>query len=137
MQPAKAEPFNVIREERVSLDPHTSLDHYRAWTFLRSGHSAFLDHYLPLRWSSPCFLRSRRSRAHKKSSRQCRVHPSQFSLHFSFSSSLPNCCQIFAVAISAIPAFTPPSSIVRQFLRTLSLSRPAAFLLSQTPGDPI
>src|SRR5260370_1151143 len=137
MQPAKAEPFNVIREERVSLDPHTSLDHYRAWTFLRSGHSAFLDHYLRLRWSSLCFLRSRRSRAHKKSSRQYRAHPSQFSLHFSFSSSLPNCCQIFAVAISAIPAFTRPSKIVQKFLRTFSLSQTAVFTLSQNAVVPI
>src|SRR5882762_4657999 len=137
MQPAKAEQFNVIRKERVALDPHTSLDHYRAWTFLRSGHSAFLDHYLPLRWSSLCFLRSRRSRAHKKSSRQYRAHPSQFSLHFSFSSSLPNCCQIFAVAISAIPAFTRPSKIVQKFLRTFSLSQTAVFTLSQNAVVPI
>src|SRR6267154_373891 len=137
MQPAKAEQFNVIRKERVALDPHTSLDHHRAWTFLCSVHSAFLDHYLPLLWSSLCFLRSRRSRAHKKSSRQCRVHPSQFSLHFSFSSSLPNCCQIFAVAISAIPAFTRPSKIVQKFLRTFSLSQTAVFTLSQNAVVPI
>src|SRR6267154_2733248 len=137
MQPAKAEQFNVIRKERVALDPHTSLDHHRAWTFLCSGHSTFLDHYLPLRWSSLCFLRSCRSRAHKKSSRQCRVHPSQFSLHFSFSSSLPNCCEIFSVAISAIPAFTRPSKILPKFLRTFSLSRTAVFTLSQNAVVPI
>src|SRR5713101_332125 len=137
MQTAKAEQFNVIRKERVALDPQTSLDHYRARTFLRSGHSAFLNHYLSLRWSSPCFLRSRGSRAHKKSSRQCRVHPSQFSLHFSFSSSLPNCCEIFAVAISAIPALTRYSKIVQKFLRTFSLSRTAVFTLSQNAVVPI
>src|SRR5258708_19840657 len=89
MQPAKAEQFNVIRKEGVAFAHHASLDHYRAWTFLCSGHPAFLDHYLSLRWSFPCFLCLRRSRAHKKTNRQDRVHPSQFSFHFSFSSSLP------------------------------------------------
>src|SRR6267378_4172712 len=72
MQPAKAEQLNVIRKERVALDPHTSL-----------------DHYLALRWSLLCFLRSCRSCARQKSNGQNRVHPSQFSFHFSFSSSLP------------------------------------------------
>src|SRR6266446_1163062 len=89
MQPAKAEQFNVIRKERVALDPHTSLDHYRAWTFLCSRHAAFLDHYLSVRWSLLCFLCSCRSCARQKSNGQNRVHPSQFSFHFSFSSSLP------------------------------------------------
>src|SRR5260370_8929147 len=122
MQPAKSAQFNVIRKASVAFAHHASLDHYRAWTFLCSGHPAFLDHYLSLRWSLLCFLCSRRSRAHKKTNRHDRVHPSQFSFHFSFPSSLPNCCEIFAVAISAIPAFTRPSRIVQKFLRTFSLS---------------
>src|SRR5260370_764205 len=137
MQPAKAEQFNVIRKESVAFAHHASLDHSRAWTFLRSGHPAFLHHYLSLRWRFPCFLCLRRSRAHKKTNRQDRVHPSQFSFHFSFSSSLPNCCEIFAAAISAIPAFIGLSKIVQKFLRTFSLSRTAVFTLSQNAVVPI
>src|SRR5260370_27564929 len=62
--------------------------------------------------------------------RQYRVHPSNFSFHFSFSSSLPNCCELFAVAISAIPAFIRLSKIVQRFHLRFSLSRTTVFILS-------
>src|SRR5882762_797196 len=89
MQPAtEAEQLNSIRKESVAPGHHSPLDALRAWS-----------------WSRLCFLRSRRSRTYKKSDAQYRVQPSHFMLHFSFSSSLPNCCELFAAAIAASPFF--------------------------------
>src|SRR4029077_20333145 len=56
-------------------------------------------------------------------------------IHFSFSSSLPNCCELFAAAISAIPAINGLSRIVQKVHRTSP--RTAVFTLSQSAIVPI
>src|SRR5260370_5882891 len=82
------------------------------------------------------FLRFRQSRAqYENPTEHCTDTYS--AIHYSFSSSLPNCCEIFAIAIAASPSFNSaihaPASPTCSFASPL----PAGFHLSQKDAAPI
>src|SRR5467141_151568 len=98
--------------------------------------SGALQHRHGRRGERRRILRSCQSSAQHENSAESHTH-TYSAIHFSFSSSLPNCCELFAAAISAIPAINGLSRIVQKFQRTFSSPRTAVFTLSQSATVPI
>src|SRR6202158_914548 len=109
------------------LDPFA--DHAGFW-------SEALRHRHGRRGERRRMLRSCQSGAQHENSAENHSH-TYSAIHFSFSSSLPNCCELFAAAISAIPAINGLSRIVQKVHRTFSPPRTAVFTLSQSAIVPI
>src|SRR5712664_2796650 len=95
-----------------------------------------LQHRHRPRWGWRRILRPCQSGTQRENSAENHTH-AYSAIHYSFSSSLPNCCELFAAAISAIPAINGLSRIVQPFHRTFASPRTAVFTLSQNAVAPV
>src|SRR5229473_652399 len=104
------------------------LAHRRSHEVVAGSYS--MEHYVPARmWRR--LLCTRHSSAQKQCRTQNRAH-AYSAIHYSLSSSLPNCCELFAAAIPAIPFFNRRSTITKACSGISSPKWTAAFTFSQS-----
>src|SRR6266850_2841308 len=110
----EAQQFNPLAHRRTHELPagHSSVEHH-----VRTGRRRGL---LRAHESGSNYHRYTKDQAHTKSA-----------VHHSFSSSLPNCCELFAAAIPAIPFFNRRSKIAKPCHRICSPTCTAAFTFSK------
>src|SRR5882672_7504880 len=111
----EAQQFNPLAHRRTHELPagHSSVEHH-----VRTGRRRGL---LRAHESGSNYHRYTKDQAHTRSA-----------IHHSFSSSLPNCCELFAAAIPAIPFFNRRSRITKACSCISSPRWTAAFTFSQS-----